>query len=523
MKILRALLTMLPWAMCAWVPAQSAREVLVAGPGDTVLLEVALDASREPPSRVPVVVGGTTLDAGVVRIGRGARPATRSPIETWLDLGDPWSATPARDARRTPAPEASFWAVVLTLPPEAVDTIRVQDRVVRVIPPERSAIARERVASPDPDLLVALEQELTDPRRRWHGRIGFERVGVRPPPHEFDDPTIEAWATQIETRWREALARLWEIDPDLARGIERTLWLTASLGGTSRWPLWPIDPRELDPLADVLHDATLSATQQADRVRRWHDDLPSVLVWVAEPALDAGGLSIGALNLASEPEVLWARTAGGAPTPFELSPGNARMIDLLGSPSWTISTRDRVINLSDPSTPAPAVPPGVVVGPLLADWTLASLRAGSPREDLVSDVRALLHAVPPGAPDDPADRAWKIHVEARRFAPGESLRFWFGPRDAPTGIVRCTHDASLSVERGPAIASPADTYQDAARWAAQFPLAPEHAERGGILRLGVERLAPSGRRWSWPAARFPWDEQPGRAVLDLGAWSGIPR
>lgn len=492
-----------------------------------MLLSVEPDPARDPPRQVQVEIAGEARDVPLLWVGPTSNPSRRTPIEAWLDLPAPWRALPAREASRTDASaplhaDGGFWAVSIDLPSEPTPAIRVRDQLVRIIHPESLEIAREGVASPNPDLVAALERELLEPSLRWHGRIGLERIAIQPAPSTFGDPIIEDWAQQIETRWRAALARLWNIDPDLAREAERTLWLTANLGGTSRWPMWPADPIELESLSDTLNDPSLSATQQADRVRRWLDDQPRVLIWIAEPALDSPGLSLGALNLTPETEVLWARRPNDAPTPHELAPGVAHLITLSGSPAWTISTRDRVIELSDPSLPTLAVPPGVLIGPLLRDWTLASLRAGSPRADAASDVRCLLYAIPGEAgPDSP--RVWRLHAEARALPDDEALRMSLGPLGAPRGIFRCARDGSIHLERGAMPDQPAIVFADASRWTARIPIDTSHIEETGMLRLGLERLDPSGRRWSWPVARFPWDDQPGRALLDLRAWSGLPR
>jgi hypothetical protein len=59
------------------------------------------------------------------------------------------------------------------------------------------------------------------------------------------------------------------------------------------------------------------------------------------------------------------------------------------------------------------------------------------------------------------------------------------------------------------------------RWLAIVPIPDDAVENETIVRLSLTRISPSGVRSSWPRAMLPWQSEPGRLALDLGAWSGL--
>ena len=62
--------------------------------------------------------------------------------------------------------------------------------------------------------------------------------------------------------------------------------------------------------------------------------------------------------------------------------------------------------------------------------------------------------------------------------------------------------------------------QTSQRWACWVPIPPSAVEDTERVFLGVEYFDARGVRSSWPRPSLPWQQEPGRLVIELGAWGG---
>ncbi len=475
--------------------------------------------SGEPPRvrRADVVVDGSPVRARVRWIGRIPSSARRAtPLAVWLDLHAAWRVA---DAPTAGVGEGFFALIVDAMEDEPPDELRVAGRVIRLVRPGDSVPTRRLDARRD--LVAALEAELADPSRRWHARLGLERAGLAPPETMLDGPILEAWAQQEEDAWREGLRRLANAAPALSARVERRLWCTARFAGPARWPVWPVSSSDLAELREAL----LAPANMVDRVRAWLDDQPVVVTWLDETRADDGMPILAALNLEGETQVLWVRAQ--APVPYELPPLEVVRIRLAGDGPWTIATPDGEFAMPSPARIFPLHPPGIVLAPLLGDWTLRTLLRASPR---AGDSSAGLFFLRRSG-----DRAFSPPGVIQRFDAGvrpmlyieqrgdfREARLWVGEQADPIAVVRIAPDGSVRDERTNTPVADAHIVTSPGRLVALVPL-PEAGSGLGTMLIGFEVIDASGMRWSWPAARLPWQTQPARIAVDLRTWDGLPR
>lgn len=489
-------------------------DAVVIAPNRPLVIPISSDTGDAPRlRRGDVMAGERPLRARVRWIARSMRQDRPSALAVWLELNSRWHVGD------TPSTGEGFWAVIINAPEGQPGQLQVAGHTVRLVRPSQAVPVRP--LDEDRDLIAALQAELADPYWSWHARLGLERMGRTPTPSPHEDLILEAWAAQETDAWREGLGRLAQADPVLSARLERRLWLTSRFNGPARWPVWPASPADL---AD-LRDALLAPARMVDRVRAWLDDQPRVLTWLDEPRSDDGVALLGALNLDDEPRVLWVRSQ--PPVPHELPPLESVRIPLGGAGPWTIATPEREFKFADPAAAMPLHPPGLVMAPLLGDWTLRTLLLASPRRD--EDTAGLLFlqrgddlaSADPGviqrfgAPPRPT--LYLEHRGAMREA-----RLWVGPQAAPDAIVRIAGDRSVRDERTGESIDKARTIVGLDRLVGLIPLPAHLMEREEFL-LGLEVIDEGGMRWSWPAARMPWQTQPARVAVDARTWDGFRR
>ncbi len=489
-------------------------DAVVFVPDRPLVIPIASETGAVPRlRRGDVVAGQRPLRARVRWIARAVRQDRPSALAVWLELHSRWRVAEA------PSTGEGFYALVVDAPDDPTSEIRVAGRTVRLVRP--SPAAPVRPLDEDRDLVAALEAELRDPFWRWHAILGLERLGRTPTPTPQEDPILEAWAAQETDAWREGLRRLAQADPGLSARLQRRLWLTARFGGSARWPVWPASPTDL---AD-LRDALLAPARMVDRVRAWLDDQTRVLTWVDETRSDDGMPILGALNLDDEPRVLWVRSQ--PPVPHELPPLESVRIPLAGQAPWTIATPDGEFRLADPARAIPLHPPGLVMAPLLGDWTLRSLLLASPRRDEGTAGLFFLQRGDDLVPEDPGvirrfDAPPRPTLYFERRESMREARLWLGPQRAPDAIVRITGEGQVRDERTRTPIDGARTIVDPDRLVSLIPL-PAHLVNAGELLIGLEVIDTGGMRWSWPAARMPWQTQPARSTVDVRTWDGFRR
>lgn len=563
--------------------------------GRTLVVPVTLQGPVNPGKPVPVRIDdGRHIEASLYWVSVSPEPGA---VEgAWLAPAGKWAATPASAATRPSA--AGSWVLMMDLPGDAIGQAVViggQRTILNWLPdPSRLQGPGERISWRPPlgieplsaYLIRLAEPEALSPLRRWRYKLltmglAPEReetltrsASPLPPTHDaapFEDPVLEAFARQTESRWQIALAMLWLADADLAERVKRRLVASIDFGSGVVAPAWPPDQPELDALLRDLLNPRLSPQQHAERAAAWLDGLPPAQGWVLD---DAGlrdaltGRSIatcGLANLNDRATLAWA-TAGEMNTSTDLAPLPALGSRLIAIPAPRTPEPEpgapRVGAVKIKATPATlhagrwttvrglamdpldAIPPGLKLGPFVGDWTLAAWLNGIPSEEMAIPpdwaTAGMVYQRPPDEPAaDPSTEpgnanpgGWYLYLECRipeadmKSAPVETAYAWLGPTGAPSAILRISSDGKVFDERaaqkglGGEIAR-ASISREADRWIAQVPVPPYCIEPEGILRVGIQRTDARGRRTAWPRPMLPWMAEPGRIAVSTNAWGSV--
>jgi hypothetical protein len=287
--------------------------------------------------------------------------------------------------------------------------------------------------------------------------------------------------------------------------------------------------------------------------------------------------TVGIVNLTDRATLAWATvtardgtTESGLPSP-EPKPLPARAAVLAVVPSvpegyGRAGGAEVVAHAGEWSLALPliptvrATPPGLTMAPFAPDHTMDVWQRGETRQSRPEwTTAALLRRQPASAT---AAARWEVLVECRRPVraigasgaerPGEAterVEVWFG-EPGPMARAVIVHEDGR-VERRPTSAllreelggeePPLPVTRTASGWSVRVPLpaglpgttgtpapsdaAPDAAagtaaspQATRLLRMGLVRVDSAGRRSAWPRPMMPWQEQPGRALIDMAAW-----
>lgn len=384
-------------------------------------------------------------------------------------------------------------------------------------------------------------REASHPTRRWRARLTIDGLGpadlaARPMP----DPVVEALAAHNDERWRVALVRLWNADPDLAGRVRLALAGVIDFGEDPRlsgpafrWmPAWAPDDARLDELRDALLARDASPAELRREAERFLDRRPAL----AAAVYDAGGLSdadsglpittAAIVNLGAQRSLAWLTSGQARPrelaTLESLAAGKIAWwpdepLTQPGEIQAHLGGAERALRVGP--TRFSVRPPGLTLAPMEAEITMASFLGDAPAAPDASGVRAVLQR----------DRAgWTLIVRcaterAAGPAAGEEVRLWLGKSGRGATLI----SASPAMRSAPGAPGPGSAPErvrisvNEGEWAAAIRIPSSAIEPDGTLRLGLEHVGPRGLRWSWPNAMFPWQPDPGRAALDLRAWGGL--
>lgn len=397
-------------------------------------------------------------------------------------------------------------------------------------------------------LFVALAPAIDDPALRWRAAFVADRAEAAGATvlaerlrssiaAQANEPS-EPLARSVEARWRAGLDRLARADEALARSVADRLTLVVETPGGRAAPGWPPPTGAwgLDALLSTLENESLDDRALVDRARTWLGLQPGTVAWVtddaglADPASSLALVRVGVTDLTGEARVAQAVLDPARPGPrVTLAPRGSALV----AASSPIDRAPGVVEIEAGSWrtalrvaagPLAVGPPGFRAGPVAEPWSLASWLAGTPTFPGADRAAAALVR-------RRTDGAWEVYIECRfpgdAPPPGDRVRVWFGPTGRPIAVLEVTaagtvRDATQDTDDQPAPAEPIIVRRGADRWSCVIELPAQAIEGDGIVRLAVERRDDAGRRWTWPRPVTPWQEEPGRAALDVRRWAGAP-
>ncbi|MCA9299629.1 MAG: hypothetical protein KDA28_11215, partial [Phycisphaerales bacterium] len=155
-------------------------------------------------------------------------------------------------------------------------------------------------------------------------------------------------------------------------------------------------------------------------------------------------------------------------------------------------------------------PPGVRLGPLLADWTMESWVLGQ------ESLQAAPAFACSGLLSRRLDGRWELVLQAQGRLSIDRIRVFIGPTGHERAIFEVTTGGVIDRVSGTPVVAEIETTDIG--WLTRLPI-PESLARGEIL-MGIERDVGTGHS-AWPRRMFPWSDAPGRWRLDLESWDAI--
>jgi hypothetical protein len=418
------------------------------------------------------------------------------------------------------------------------------------------------------------------PLTRWRARLARGELFAEGVAGSFDAEVVETLARGLEAQWRTGLTRLALRDQNAARRVAQQLCLTTDFGGGIIVPAWEPEGSSLDSLLErlLLAPDTDALVQGA---LAWIDEHPALVSWVIDDAgandatTGAPEGTLGVANLSGVPMAAWTSAetmkggaipagteitavspwsarrvpAGGYDAASGLAPASLSLEQALKGERVRLHAGDTTRTLTMYDARIPAIAPGVRVGPLQADWRLASWRsttddgpgpwgaARSPMDGAWTTTGLVYRGVdaPLGNEGSGPDR-WLLYLEvgvaptATEAREEDSVRVWLGPLGRPRMVLRVMRDGRVLDESPPGaegssgrdVPRLARTAATARGWSCWLGIPVTAVEAGGLLRLGVERTDPRGVRSCWPRAAMPWQAEPSRVAIDTAGWSDRP-
>lgn len=579
-----AIVCVLWWAACIAdaSPVRPAVERVDAVLGQPLLVPVAVNdpAVLVRPGAVRIRLDdGQEPPVAFFRIDSAGRTEAG-----WIGRVAQYRAVSASEALRAGAANAGtpgVWYAEIALPLEAVSQGiwfgETRWEINWLPDPERAALesaGRPLWASPvppeaadSPDLIAALDAVDADPFQRWRVRLVRDGLAPRGAADRTDaggtdlsalradlgaDPgerLLDAIARHHEARWQLILGRLALVDPDAAARLRRRLGGVAMIDG--RWlPAWTPDSPTLRSLQADLLSPFVDDRTRVLRALGWLDAQPKAVAWVVDdagaPGQDEGRLTatIGVLSLPALETPLMVQVSGALEGPVLVTvPARiaARVhtgVPMLGPRGRSTETRTVTVPVrvgrSDTQAETlgavpSAAPPGLPIGPLLANWTMESLLAGEVGLDAQPSVPgatvsgSLRRAGPPGRGS--VSTGWRVFLRCASPADQtagvpDAVTIWTGPFGLPRAVWRVSRDGTVQRLFGSGSLAGVRVVETAEGWALDAELPPDAADEDDILRLGLTRELGETRA-SWPRRMTPGQDEPGRMPVDLRRWSGF--
>ncbi len=535
-------------------------------------IKVRLDDGRTVPARAYFVWS------------RGTRASTG-----WTRSTPNWNSIGADKYGRSTPKEAGTWIAIIDLPIDAVGQgIWIEE--VRYEPnwlPDPMRVILE-TSSRDDDgfwdpalsdhqsesqlVQTAIANLRADPFNRWRAQLlsdGFNPSNNDGTSSAHTDRELTAIHTDLlqtrssavldqvadhfASRWQIILGRIWLIDPSVASRLKARLAQTATTHDGTVVPLWIDDTAQLSALAHDLLSPFVDDELRVERIDAWLDAQPQSMSWVVD---DAGqptrypvtlSPTVGMLGLRdtlndSQANLARIQSNGISPIVEMLEPGILTE-RVLNAPSGVFSPKTQADDHRELSIQIgrdrssvkvlgnipQASPPGVLVGPLLMDWTLHAFSSRrSALGALPLDAQRVAGMVHRIAPLDESDHrvGWKLYLECAiddsQSSEDASIGIWIGPMNATRIAWSISRSLGLVEMRSDADLAPDPVYssvEDGDRWIIELDIPPAAISDDGFLILGLTRDDGSSRT-SWPRRMMPWQTEPGRFVIDTTAWNG---
>jgi len=515
--------------------------------------------------------------------------ASNSGSNTGWTRGTPlWHLLTTDQFSKSPPAASGTWIVMIDLPIDAVgqgiwiDETRYAPNwlpsPMRVIL-ETSSRAHDGFWSPalsdahqdSPYIRDALSNLSADPFNRWRAQLlskGFSpdlSTDTNPVTTDRDLTAIHTELLQSDTshvlddiaehfaaRWQIILGRIWLIDPAVAHRLKHQLTRTASADG-HLIPLWTDDTAQLSALAHDLLSPFVNDELRVERVVAWLDSQPSSMSWIIDdsghPSRDPFHLTpeIGLFQISDQSAnesagLIRIQSQGIAPhvltVPANMLTHTTLITPTAAVPNYAQANDPRQINVqigrqrstlnSNANIPL-ASPPGVLVGPLLSDWTLNAF--GSRQSGLGAlpptnrRVAGLLYRIADLNEPDPRV-GWRLYLECALDPDANStdseVQVWIGPMKSTRvswtisrliGLVEMSSDPDIDIDSD----FKAITVND--RWIIELMIPPNAISPDGFLTLGLER-SDGDAHSSWPRRMMPWQSEPGRYTIDVTGWIG---
>lgn len=558
-----------PTAAPGPAPVAFAEPVISAFEGAELVIPLRVEADAPPDWwktwRPEVMLAGRAVPAALVYFRADASSAADANAAGWLGSGLRWRAWTVSAAQRdtdepTTASEpieppdvgaSGFWA--LRVDAESFEVaprssarasasmwaeVGTSRAPLVMLPRSPAVVDAARLprltgeAGALSDLGAMLGPLRSDPLQRWRVRLIEDRAprsrlwrGAEPPE---ELPAIDALAGHYERRWRAGLAALHEADPDVAAKVMASLSAVVQLEDGTLLPAWPRDDGPAWALLSTLLSRTANPPAKARAAEAWLAERSASIVWVIDDCGVASGrpgealrATLGVANLGPARFEALATLTGSrdAAAPVRIEGHAARRVSVEapierglagagGTAAIRVAAGDESRSVQLVTAPVAVTPPGLLMGPLLAEWTMDSWTSGvAALPALERSTAARLERTPTGQ--------WEVFVEcrvpsadeaARGTARGDQVRIVFGPLGAPLGVV--TLEAPATLGQGD-------------RWSARALVPAAAIEPGNLLRLGIERRDASGARSSWPRPMLPGQSEPGRRLVRLDRWGGL--
>jgi hypothetical protein len=459
----------------------------------------------------------------------------------------------------SPIPVGSEWAAVFEVPPGvSASYIAIEGRHF----PMTDELAGNTEPVPHAETAAAgdaLSILANDPFLSWRAEL------AKPITPDLRDPVL---APLAERRTRDAAAAIESLDPETARSVRLRLASVVDMGDGVSLPIWPGD----SSVARAFIQDVLEAPEAPRRTliaQAWLQQQPSAGAVILDDAAafdPRSGLTFPSILLVNFADVPAAASAtrgvvpavgGAAPIDSGAQP-DLLLVQPLSALAATIgadqsiaapddATRQRS-SLPNPSQRARRTiaevrigdwlaeravigeiarcrPPGLTIGPLMADWSHATfLKAALDPTTSAPIPEAVLDRPVIGRLMYESGR-WVVYLEIGNAADPKAavpqLFLHFGPRGTSNrGILRVASDGSLSDlrEGDPKPAGKATVVRSKDRASYWIPVPASAIEAGRVLRLGVVFIDGRGRRGAWPRPMLPWGTEPGRIAIDLNSW-----